>query len=84
MTNAGHYPLVLGATIADITVPKVLIDGGTGLNIIFADMLKKIGLDFTSLLIPTDVPFYVRVPNKAAMPVGQTTIPITFGNPNNF
>jgi hypothetical protein len=24
-------------------VPKVLIDGGAGLNIIFADTLKKIG-----------------------------------------
>ena len=70
MTNAGHYPLVLGATIADITVPKVLIDGGAGLNIIFADTLKKIGLDFTNLLTPTDVPFYGIVPGKAAFPFG--------------
>jgi len=52
VTNADHYPLVLGPTIAGMIVPKVLIDGGEGLNIIFADMLKKIGLDFTSLLTP--------------------------------
>ena len=39
MTNADHYPLVLGPTIFDMTVPKVLIDGGVGLNIIFADTL---------------------------------------------
>ena len=84
MTNAGHYPLILGPTIDGMTVPKVLIDGGAGLNIIFADMLKKIGLDFTSLLTPTYVPFYGIVPGKAAMPLGQITLPVTFGNPNNF
>ena len=52
MTNIGNYSLILGPTIADMTVPKVLIDGGIGLNIIFVDTLKKMGLDFTSLLTP--------------------------------
>jgi len=84
MTNVGHYPLVLGPTIAGMIVPKLLIDGAVGLNIIFVDTLKKIGLDFTSLLTPTDVPFYGIVPGKAAMPLGQITLPVTFGNPNNF
>jgi hypothetical protein len=55
-------------------VPEVLIDGDAGLNIIFAATLKKIGLDFTSLLTPTDVPFYGIVPGKAAMPLGQITL----------
>ncbi|XP_066347949.1 uncharacterized protein [Miscanthus floridulus] len=67
-----------------MTVPKVLIDGDVGLNIIFADTLKKIDLDFTSLLTPTDVPFYEIVPDKAAMPLEQITLPVTFDNPNNF
>ena len=84
MTNAGHYPLVLGPTIAAMTVPRVLIDGGIGLDIIFADTLKKIGLDFTSLLTPSNVPFYGIVPSKATIPLGQITLPVTFGNPNNF
>jgi hypothetical protein len=69
VTNAGHYPLVLGPMIAGMKVPKVLIDGGARLNIIFADMLKKIGLEFTS---------------KAAMPLRQIMLPVMFGNPNNF
>ena len=84
VTNVGHYPLVMGPTIAGMTVPKVLIDGGAGLNIVFADTLKKIGLDFTSILTPTDVPFYGIVPGKAAMPLGGITLSVTFGNPNNF
>jgi hypothetical protein len=65
-------------------VPKVLIDGGVGLNIIFTNMLKKMGLDFTSLLTPLNVPFYGIVPGKAAIPLGQITLLVTFGNPNNF
>ena len=84
MTNVSNYPLVLGPTIASMIVPKVLIDGGIGLNIIFVDMLKKIGLDFTILLTPTDVPFYGIVLGKAIMPLGQITLLVTFGNPNNF
>jgi hypothetical protein len=67
-----------------MTAPKVLIDGGVGMNIIFAATLKKIGLDFISLLTPIDVPFYGIVPGKAAMPLEQITLPITFGTPNNF
>ena len=69
VSNAGHYPLVLDPTIAGMTVTKVLIDNGTGLNIIFADTLRKIGLDFASLLTPTNTPFYGIVPGKGVMPL---------------
>ena len=44
--NIGHYPLVLDPTIAGMTVTKVLIDGGAGLNIIFSETLRK--MDFNS------------------------------------
>jgi hypothetical protein len=47
-----------------------LIDGGAGLNIIFLEMLRKMGLDFAGLNTPTGVPFYGIVPGKAAMPLG--------------
>ena len=69
MSNASHYPLILGSTIAGMMVPKVMIDGGARLNIIFVDMLKKIGLDFTSLLTLIDVPFYEIVLRKAPIPL---------------
>jgi hypothetical protein len=67
-----------------MTVTKVLIDGGAGLNIIFADTLRKIGLDFAGLLTPMDVPFYGIVPGKAAMPLGQITLPVNFGTSDNY
>jgi hypothetical protein len=63
-------------------VTKVLIDGGTGLNIIFLETLRKMGLDFAGLITPT--PFYGIVPSKAAMPLGQITLPVTFGTQANY
>ena len=42
------------------------------------------GLDFMDLHTLTDVPFYGIVPKKVAMPLGQITLPVTFGTPNNF
>nr|CAB3498769.1 unnamed protein product [Digitaria exilis] len=72
---------------AEITSPgrltKVLIDGGSGLNLIFAKTLKSMGLD-TSTLQPADTPFYGIVPGKAAIPLGQITLPVTYGTAFNY
>ena len=59
-------------------------NSGAGLNVIFADTLKKMGIDFMELLTPTNVPFYGIVPRKMAMPLGQITLLVTFGTPNNL
>jgi hypothetical protein len=67
-----------------MTVTKVLIDGGAGLNIIFSETLRKMGLNLAGLITPTGVPFYGIVPGKDAMPLGQITLPVTFGTPTNY
>jgi hypothetical protein len=69
--NGGHYPLVLDPIIAGMTVTKVLINGGAGLNIIFSDTLRKMGLEFARMITPTSVPFYRIVLSEATMPLGQ-------------
>jgi hypothetical protein len=65
-------------------VTKVLIDGGARLNIIFSETLKKMRLDFARLITPTGIPFYGIVPSKAAMPLRQITLPVTFGTQANY
>jgi hypothetical protein len=67
-----------------MTVTKALIDGGAGLNIIFSDTLRKMGLELAGMITPTSVPFYGIVPGKAAMPLRQITLPVTFGTPANY
>jgi hypothetical protein len=45
----GHFPLVLKPLYAGSRLNKVLIDGGSGLNVLFTKSLKKIKLDITNM-----------------------------------
>jgi hypothetical protein len=72
-------PNVLGYVLT-----KVLFDGGVGLNIMFANTPKKMGLDFMGLLTKIDIPFYGIVPKRVAMPLGHITLPVTFGTTTNY
>jgi hypothetical protein len=67
-----------------MTVTKVLIDGGAGLNILFSKTLRKMGLDFARLITPTRGPFYGIVLGKDVMPLGQITLPVIFGTLTNY
>ena len=49
--------MVLDPTIAVMTITKVLIDGGAGLNIIFSETLRKMGLQLAGMITPTSTPF---------------------------
>jgi hypothetical protein len=46
-------------------LPKTLIDGGSSLNIIFTETLRKMDFYFYKM-IASDEPFYGVVPGKAA------------------
>jgi hypothetical protein len=58
---------------------KVLIDGGSGLNVFFTKTLKKMKLDITHTLTKSTSPFYAIVPGNAAIPLGSVVLPATFG-----
>jgi hypothetical protein len=57
-SEPGKFPLVLNPVVAEVRLTKVLLDGGSGLNLIFASTLRKMGLDFTDMLVPSKSPFY--------------------------
>jgi hypothetical protein len=52
LRGARYVPLVLDPVVAEVRLTKVLIDGGNGLNLIFASTLRKTGLDFTNIVTP--------------------------------
>jgi hypothetical protein len=58
---------------------KVLIDSGSGLNVLFTKTLKKMKLDITHMLTKSTSPFYGIVPGNAAIPQGSVVLPVTFG-----
>ena len=67
-----------------MTVTKVLIDGGARLNITFLETLRKMGIQLARMITPTSVPFYGIVSDKAAMPLGQITLLVTFETLSNY
>jgi hypothetical protein len=77
------YLLVVEPIVKGSLLPQTLIDGGSGLNVIFVDTLKKMDFDFKRLTA-CDEPFFGIVPRKAAYPMGRVSLPVTFGMEENF
>ena len=61
--NPGQYPLVVDPIIRNTRLTKVLMDGGSGLNILYANTLGLLGLD-RSQLRGDAAPFHGIVPGK--------------------
>jgi hypothetical protein len=78
-SEPGWFPLVLKPVVAGSKLNKVLIDGGSGLNVLFTKTLNKMKLDITHMLTKSTSPFYDIVPGNAAIPLGSVVLPVTFG-----
>jgi hypothetical protein len=64
-------------------LPETLVDGGSSLNIIFTETLRKKDFDFNKMTA-YDEPFYGVVPGKASYPIGRVCLPVTFSTKDNF
>jgi hypothetical protein len=49
MPSPGKYPLVVDPVIGNIRLTKVLMDGGSSLNIIYAETLGLLQIDLSSI-----------------------------------
>jgi hypothetical protein len=78
-SEPGRFPFVLKPVVAGSELNKVLIDGGSGLNVLFTKTLKKMNLDVTHMLTKSTSPFYGIIPGNAAIPLGSVVLPVTFG-----
>jgi hypothetical protein len=81
--NPGVYPLVVDPIIANTCLTKVLMDGGSSLNIMYTQTLDLLGIKRTHLQ-PSVGGFHGVVPGKRAEPIGRIDLPICFGTPSNF
>jgi hypothetical protein len=70
--------------VAGSQLTRVLIDGGSGLNLLFVSTLKKMGLDISKMLTASRAPFYSIVLGNAATPLGSVVLPVTFGTKDNY
>ena len=79
----GRYPLLVSSTITDVKLNRVLIDGGSSLNILFLKTFNQMSLP-RSELRPCTAPFHGVIPGASSTPIGQITLPVTFGTPENY
>ena len=62
---------------------KVLMDGGSGLNIMYAETLDAMGI-YRLLIRSIGAPFHSIVLGKRAVPLEQINLPVTFRDPTNY
>jgi hypothetical protein len=81
--NPGQYPLVIDPVIGNVRFSKVVMDGGSSLNILYAHTLRLMGIELDQLQ-PSTMSFHGVAPGKRVQPPGQIDLPVWFGKPNNF
>jgi hypothetical protein len=81
--SLGKYPLVVNPVIGNVRLTKVLMFGGSNLNIIYAETLGLLWIDLSSVRVGA-APFHGIIPRKRVQPLGQLDLPVCFGTPSNF
>jgi hypothetical protein len=81
--NPGQYPLVVDPVIGNAWFSKVLMDGGSSLNILYVHRLRLLGIGLDQLR-PSTTPFHGVAPGKRVQPLGQIDLPVWFGTPDNY
>jgi hypothetical protein len=68
---------------SNVRLTKVLMDGGSSLNIIYVETLGLLRIDLSSVRAGA-APFHGIIPGKRVQPLGRLDLPVCFGTPSNF
>ena len=79
----GHASLVVQANIGGFNMSKVFMDGGSALNLLFANSMAKMGIS-KDQLSESDCTFHGIVPTMPVVPLGKITLEVAFGDEYNF
>jgi hypothetical protein len=79
----GHSPMVLKAQIGGYDVRRVFMNAGSGINLIYARILKAMCISLENLK-PTDCSFHGIVPEAANYPLGKIELYVCFGDSRNY
>ena len=75
----GRYPLVVDPIVRKKRLTKVLMDGGSGLNILYVDTLDAMRIPRSKLRL-VGSPFHSMIHGAQAYPLRKIDLLITFGN----
>jgi hypothetical protein len=79
----GSYPLVVAPLFKSKRIHKVLMDGGSRINVLYASTLDDMGIPWSQLRLST-APFHGVIPQMEAHPIGQIDLSVTFQDLRNF
>jgi hypothetical protein len=83
VSSPGKYPLVVDPVIGNTRLTKVLMDGGSNLNIIYAETLGLLEIDLSMIRVDA-APFHGIIPGKRVLPLRQLDLHVCFRTPSNF
>lgn len=75
--------MVVDPIIEGFRLTRVLMDGGNSLNLLYQDIVRKMGID-PSRIKPTKTTFKSLIPGVGACCTGSITLEVVFGSPDNF
>jgi hypothetical protein len=75
--------LILDPCINSVRFKRVLVDGGSSINILFRNSLPALKLT-PAQLKPYDAQFWGVLSGQSSVPLGQITLPVQFGTPDHF
>jgi hypothetical protein len=78
-----RYPLMVNPIVDTKLLTKVMMDGGSDLNIMYIETLDAMGISQLRNW-QIGVPLNGVVPRKQAMPLRQIDLSVTFGTPSNY
>jgi hypothetical protein len=81
--HGGTAALVLDPIVDGFHLPRVLMDGGISLNLIYADTVRKMGIDLSRIQL-SKTTFKGVIPGVEARCSGTVTLEVVFGSPENF
>jgi hypothetical protein len=81
--HPGKYPLLVDPVIRESRAKKVLVDGGSSINVTFPRTLQGLGVPLKELH-ESDNPFFGIVLTKGEYPLGHIYMPVTFGTSENY
>jgi hypothetical protein len=78
--HQGKYLLLVDPVIRESRVKKVLVDGGSNINVTYPRTLQALGVTVEDLT-ESDTPFFGIVPTEGEYPLGHIYLSVTFGTP---
>ena len=75
--------MVLSPIVDGFRLTKVLMDGGSGLNLIYEETLQKMEID-RNRIEQSSTTFRGFIPSQEARCAGKITLDVVFGTPENY